>query len=166
MGCLVSLLSADAIGASKRKVYKMKNYTVTWTWNRFYNKEMNMQQTVITDCTSQEDAEQKAFKYMHEVWIDPCSPHKFYETLRDMIDDCFASFMVTCEPDDAYCTVHAQKYWWNELDETSKEINKPIIDGLTYQGFFDDLREGHYLGYRCSLHLTDKHYSEAIREDY
>ena len=147
MGCLVSLLSADAIGASKRKVYKMKDYTVTWTWNRFYNNEMNMHQVVIPNCKNQQNAEQKAFEYMLDTWVSN------YDTMQEMIDDCFSSFMVTCEPDDAYCTVHAQKYWWNELDEMSKEINKPIIDGLTYHGFFDDLREGHYLGYRCSLHL-------------
>ena len=64
---------------------KTENYTVTWTWNLAYDDQMNMHQVVIPNCKHQKDAEQKAFEYMLDTWINK------HDTMEEMIDECFAS---------------------------------------------------------------------------
>ena len=147
----------------------MRDYTVYWTWNKEFDGAMNIQQTVIPNCKNQDDAEQKAVEYMLDTWINwPDDKPKVYSSIQDMVDDCFASFMVTCEEDqlkehdsrcyaDGYFRNHAYKYWRGRWDNPIEDLVDPMLDELQNCGYFDELEKGHYLGYRCSL---------AIREDY
>jgi|TARA_B100000131_G_C17833771_1_gene498870 hypothetical protein len=69
----------------------MTNYKVTWSWNDKFESEPNLQFTVIPNCESKKDAEQKAFEYMLDVWVEN------YSNLQEMIDDCFSLFTVEKE---------------------------------------------------------------------
>ena len=139
----------------------MKDYTVNWTWNKEYDSEMNMQQTVIPNCKNQQDAEQKAFEYMHDVWIDD----GVYLDIQSMVDDRFASFMVTCEPNDEYVRNHAYKYWRGRWENPIEGLVDPMLDELQNCGYFDELENGHYLGYKNLLDLPHDHMPLIIREE-
>ena len=127
----------------------MKNYTVYWTWNLAYDDRMNMHQVVIPNCKNQKDAEQKAFEYMLDTWINK------HDTMEEMIDECFASFMVTCEPDDEYVRNHAYKYWRGKWENPIEGLVDPMLDELESCGYFDELEQGHYLGYKNVLTLEE-----------
>ena len=139
----------------------MKDYTVNWTWNKEFDNEMNMQQTVIPDCKNQQDAEQKAFEYMHDVWIDD----GVYLDIQSMVDDRFASFMVTCEPNDEYVRNHAYKYWRGRWENPIEGLVDPMLDELQNCGYFDELEKGHYLGYKNLFDLPHDHMPLIIREE-
>mgnify|MGYP001163720196 FL=1 len=128
---------------------KTENYTVTWTWNLAYDDQMNMHQVVIPNCKHQKDAEQKAFEYMLDTWVSN------YDTMQEMIDECFSSFMVTCMPDDEYMQNHAYKYWRGRWDNPIEGIVDPMLDELEHCGYFDNLKDGHYLGYKNVLTLEE-----------
>ena len=70
----------------------MTEYKLTWSWNDKFESEPNLQFTVIPNCENKKEAEQKAFKYMLDVWVEN------YNSLQEMIDDCFSLF--TIEVDD------------------------------------------------------------------
>ena len=137
----------------------MKNYTITWTWNKEYDNAMNIQQTVIPNCKSQQDAEQKSFEYMLDTWVSN------YDTIQDMVDDCFASFMVTCEPDDEYVRNHAYKYWRGKWENPIEGLVDPMLDELQNCGYFDELKKGHYLGYKNLFDLPPDHMPLIVREE-
>ena len=69
----------------------MTDYKLTWSWNDKFESEPNLQFTVIPNCESQSDAEQKAFEYMLDVWVEN------YNNLQEMINDCFSLFTVEKE---------------------------------------------------------------------
>tara|TARA_R100001510_G_C7504516_1_gene106801 strand:- start:247 stop:486 length:240 start_codon:yes stop_codon:yes gene_type:complete len=76
----------------------MKNdYKLTWSWNSNFESEPNLQFTVIPNCESKEQAQEKAFKYMLDVWVEN------YDSLQEMIDDCFSLF--TVEIDDGLAPI-------------------------------------------------------------
>ena len=137
----------------------MKNYTVYWTWNREFDSAMNIQQTVIPDCKNQDDAEQKAFEYMLDTWVSK------YNTIQDMVDDCFASFMVTCEPDDEYVRNHAYKYWRGKWENPIEGLVDPMLDELQNCGYFDELEQGHYLGYKNLMDFNKYHKPLIVRKE-
>ena len=150
----------------------MKNYTVIWTWNREFDNAMNIQQAVIPDCKNQQDAEQKAFEYMHDVWIDDGT----YSDIQSMVDDRFASFMVTSEEDmkqrhddrsyaDGYCRNHAYKYWRGKWENPIEGLVDPMLDELQSCGYFDELEQGHYLGYKNLFDLPHEHEPIIVRKE-
>jgi len=139
----------------------MKDYTVYWTYNKEFDGAMNIQQTVIPDCKNQDDAEQKAFEYMHDIWITDGT----YWNIQGMVDDRFASFMVTCEPDDEYVRNHAYKYWRGRWENPIEGLVDPMLDELQNCGYFDDLREGHYLGYKNLFDLPPDHEPRIVRKE-
>ena len=150
----------------------MKNYTIIWTWNKEYDDAMNIQQTVIPNCKNQQDAEQKAFEYMHDVWI---SDGVYFDT-QSMVDDRFASFMVTCDEDmkqrhddysyaDGYFRNHAYKYWRGKWENPIEGLINPMLDELQSCGYFDELEQGHYLGYKNLFDLPHDHVPLIVREE-
>jgi len=145
----------------------MKNYTVYWTWNKEYDSAMNIQQTVIPNCKSQKDAEQKAVEYILDTWINwPDDKPKVYSSIQAMVDDCFASFMVTCEDDMLeYFRNHAYKYWRGRWDNPIEGLVDPILDELQNCGYFDELETGHYLGYKNLFDLPYDHVPLIARKE-
>jgi len=139
----------------------MKNYTVTWTWNKEFDSALNIQQTVIPNCKNQQDAEQKAFEYMHDTWINDCN----YSDIQSMVDDRFASFMVTSEPDVEYVRNHAYKYWRGKWENPIEGLVDPMLDELQSCGYFDELEQGHYLGYKNLLDLPHDHEPRIVRKE-
>ena len=115
-------------------------YNVYWTWNDKYDSQANWQQTVIR-AESQKDAEQRAFEYMQDVWTES------YDSLQDLVNECFASFMVTPDDDaENYIFLHMHKYWLGKWECPMENTMRPVIDALTAQGYFDDNLDGHYTG--------------------
>lgn len=150
----------------------MKDYIVYWTWNKEFDGEMNIQCTVIPNCKNQQDAEQKAFEYMHDTWITDGT----YWNIQGMVDDRFASFMVTCEDDmkqrhddrsyaDGYFRNHAYKYWRGKWENPIEGIVDPMLDELESCGYFDELEQGHYLGYKNLLDLPNDHEPRIVRKE-
>ena len=86
---------------------------------------------------------------MLDTWINK------HDTMQEMIDECFASFMVTCTPDDEYMRNHAYKYWRGKWDNPIEGLVDPMLDELEHCGYFDNLMDGHYLGYKNVLTLGE-----------
>ena len=155
----------------------MRNYIVYWSWNKEFDSSMNVQCTVIPNCKNQQDAEQRAVEYMLDTWINwPDDEAKVYSSIQDMVDDCFASFMVTSEEDmkqkhddrsyaDGYFRNHAYKYWRGRWENPIESIVDPMLDELQSCGYFDELEQGHYLGYKNLLDLPPDHEPRIVRKE-